>query len=98
MQDVIQVGRKTMSVIQSERGNLINEEDCDLLLSAFELYNTILQLLRSCLDSELDPAKAPKGLMEILCQATGHPDVAALTAQLKRHQSQARQIFVRLVG
>ncbi|MCP4183361.1 MAG: bifunctional [glutamine synthetase] adenylyltransferase/[glutamine synthetase]-adenylyl-L-tyrosine phosphorylase [Hyphomicrobiales bacterium] len=90
--------RNTMSVIQSERGNLINEEDCDLLLSAFELYNTILQLLRSCLDSELDPTKAPKGLLDILCQATGHPDIAALAEQLLSHQSQVRQIFIRLIG
>ena len=90
--------RNTLSVIQSERGNLINEEDCDLLSSAFELFNTILQLLRSCLDTELDPAKTPKGLMDILCQATGYPDVATLEAQLVNLQNQVRQCFVRLLG
>ncbi|MCP4073685.1 MAG: bifunctional [glutamine synthetase] adenylyltransferase/[glutamine synthetase]-adenylyl-L-tyrosine phosphorylase [Hyphomicrobiales bacterium] len=90
--------RNTNSVLQSARGELISEEDCDQLLAAMVLYNTILQLLRSCLDAELDPAQAPKGLIDILCQTTGYPDIATLTSQLIESQSLVRQIFVRLIG
>ena len=76
----------------------IGEEDCDSLLGAFDLYTTILQLIRSCLDADLDPAQAPPGLNEVLRQAVGSPDIGTVTSQLQECQSQVREIFVRLIG
>ena len=90
--------RNARSILLSSRGDLIGEEDCDLLLAALELYNTVLQLLRSCLDTQMDPADAPQGLIDLLRMATGNTDIAAMTFQLKEYQSKVREIFTRLIG
>ena len=90
--------RNSRTILQKYRGNLISIEDSDRLIAAFDLYNTVLQLLRSCLNSELDPAQAPPGLLDILTQATGNPDLDAVAFQLQENQNQVREIFVRLIG
>ena len=90
--------RNTRSVLHSFRGSIISQDDCDALLGAHDLYTTIIQLLRSCINSELDPDTAPWGLMDVLRQGVGSPDVADMGHRLKNCQHQVREIFTRLIG
>ena len=94
----IPAGRNSHAIIQQEKGNGLSHADGDVLLLALELYTTILQILRSCLNDNYNPDDAPSGLNEILCQATGMPDVAAIRFQLRYLQEKTRDIFKRLLG
>ena len=94
----VAAGRNSHAIIQREKGSGLSHEDGDVLLLALELYTTILQILRSCLNDNYNPDDAPSGLNEILCQATGMPDIDAISFQLKDLQEKTRDIFKRLLG
>ncbi len=90
--------RDTRSIVISARGNVVSENDCDILLKALEDYTIVLQYIRSCLNDEFDSLDSPPGLKEIMSQALGLPDIASATLQLQEIQSQVREIFKRLFG
>lgn len=90
--------RNSRAIIRSQNNKILGETDCEELTAAYDLYTGILQVLRSCLDDAFDPAQAPYGLIEILCQTTGYPDIASATASLEEAQQKVRAIFIRLIG
>lgn len=87
--------------------------DRETLKHAYTLYNSVLQLIRLCLDGDFDPDEAagsledepagavPKnarGLARMLAEQTGTPDLAALRVLLKETQEEIRGLFNRLIG
>ena len=76
----------------------LSPDDLAMLLAAFELYDTVLQLLRLCLTGGYDPQDAPAGLQDILARALDLPSFASVEAHLRETQKSVREIFDRYLG
>ncbi len=76
----------------------VSRAERDTLVGAYDLMTTLLQILRICLDSDFDPAKAPPGFVELLCRRTDVPDIGVLRSELQDAQTAVRTIFDRLTG
>ncbi|MCC0020500.1 MAG: bifunctional [glutamine synthetase] adenylyltransferase/[glutamine synthetase]-adenylyl-L-tyrosine phosphorylase [Nitratireductor sp.] len=89
--------RSTLALIGSLPETLLPVEERETLTHAFELYNSILQILRLCLNEEFDPKNASRGIAGMLTLLTGQPDLKALQLELEMHQKAVRAIFNRLL-
>ncbi|CTQ56246.1 Glutamate-ammonia-ligase adenylyltransferase [Roseibium album] len=72
--------------------------DAELLLEALRLYHRLTQVLRLALSGKFVPADAPRGVLDLLVQASGVPTFTRLEAELGELQAKVRETFVRLVG
>jgi len=77
---------------------LMDRNDLELCLTALSLYTDISQLIRLCIDGEFDPAKAPAGLIEIVCRAGDSPDIRVLEAELRQTSKAVRGIFEKVTA
>ncbi|MCB1430688.1 MAG: bifunctional [glutamine synthetase] adenylyltransferase/[glutamine synthetase]-adenylyl-L-tyrosine phosphorylase, partial [Nitratireductor sp.] len=77
---------------------LISEDDCAALRSGLDLYNTVQQILRLCIDDKFDPATAPAGLSRMICEALDLPEIRTVEAHLKETQKLIRSIFTKTLG
>lgn len=89
--------RSTPDLIQQLPNTLIETEDKQELLGAFELYNLIFQLLRVNLNDQLPPEEFPTGFKEALCDHAGEPDIEVLSARLEEVTSSVRRVFNKLM-
>ncbi len=76
----------------------LDNGDAGLLLEALRLYHRLTQVLRLALSGKFVPAEAPRGVLELLIQASGSPAFERLEAELGELQQQVRAVFERLVG
>ena len=65
------------------------------LQKAHASFLDVIQVLRLCLDSEVNPREGPEGMIELLLRQLDMPDMASAEAYLKDVQLAVRQIFVR---
>jgi glutamate-ammonia-ligase adenylyltransferase len=72
--------------------------DAGNLLEALRLYHRLTQVLRLALSGKFVPADAPRGVLDLLLQASGSPAFERLEAELNEMQQGVRAIFERLVG
>ncbi|MHA7773644.1 bifunctional [glutamine synthetase] adenylyltransferase/[glutamine synthetase]-adenylyl-L-tyrosine phosphorylase [Roseibium sp. M-1] len=72
--------------------------DAELLLEALRLYHRLTQVLRLALSGKFVPAEAPRGVLDLLVQASGSPTFDRLEAELAELQVNVRAAFARLVG
>jgi glutamate-ammonia-ligase adenylyltransferase len=72
--------------------------DADILLPALRLYQSLMQILRLCLDGPFKPEEAPRGLLERLASAAELPDFATLDAHVRETEAAVRESFGRVVG
>jgi [glutamine synthetase] adenylyltransferase / [glutamine synthetase]-adenylyl-L-tyrosine phosphorylase len=72
--------------------------DAELLLESLRLYHRLTQVLRLALSGKFVPADAPRGVLDLLVQASGVPTFTRLEAELGELQAKVRETFVRLVG
>ena len=72
--------------------------DAGLLLEALRLYHRLTQVLRLALSGKFVPAEAPRGVLDLLVQASGSPTFTRLQAELADLQVKVRETFVRLIG
>ncbi|MEP2707221.1 MAG: bifunctional [glutamine synthetase] adenylyltransferase/[glutamine synthetase]-adenylyl-L-tyrosine phosphorylase [Roseibium sp.] len=77
---------------------VLDKGDAGLLLEALRHYHRLTQVLRLALEGKFVPAEAPRGVLELLMQASGSPAFERLEAELTELQQQIRAVFVRLVG
>ncbi|MCB1436671.1 MAG: bifunctional [glutamine synthetase] adenylyltransferase/[glutamine synthetase]-adenylyl-L-tyrosine phosphorylase [Rhodobiaceae bacterium] len=77
---------------------LLSGEQADDLLEASTLYHNLTQVLRLCLENDLDDASLPRGLQLLLARAAALPDFSVLAAHLAATQSRVREIFVEVLG
>ncbi len=68
------------------------------LLEALRLYHRLTQVLRLALSGKFVPVDAPRGVLDLLLQASGSPAFERLEAELNEMQQGVRAIFERLVG
>ncbi|RLQ87540.1 bifunctional [glutamine synthetase] adenylyltransferase/[glutamine synthetase]-adenylyl-L-tyrosine phosphorylase [Notoacmeibacter ruber] len=76
----------------------VSRAESDALVDAYDLMTMLLQILRICLDSEVDPGKAPQGFVELLCRRMDTPDLGILLSQVQEAQTTVGTIFDRLTG
>lgn len=68
------------------------------LLAAWSLYNTVLQVLRLCIDEEFVADSAPPRLADLLAHLLDMPDLASVQAHLNSTQKTVRAHFNQLLG
>ncbi|MFT4183660.1 MAG: bifunctional [glutamine synthetase] adenylyltransferase/[glutamine synthetase]-adenylyl-L-tyrosine phosphorylase [Rhizobium sp.] len=91
-------GLSTGEALKLLGASLMDRNDLDLCLEALNLYTELSQLIRLCVDGAFDPAKAPSGLIELVCRAGDCPDIRTLEAELKRLSKAVRKIFQSVVA
>lgn len=96
-QDVLAQGTEQALEKLRDAGKLDNG-DAGLLLEALRLYHRLTQVLRLALSGKFVPAEAPRGVLDLLLQASGSPAFERLEAELGELQQQVRAVFERLVG
>jgi [glutamine synthetase] adenylyltransferase / [glutamine synthetase]-adenylyl-L-tyrosine phosphorylase len=67
------------------------------LTEATDLYQALTQALRLAITEDFAPAKAPRGLGDLLLRASGEKGLDALEARLKRMQQEVRALFIEIV-
>ncbi len=74
------------------------QDDAELLLEALRLYQRLTQVLRLALSGKFMPSEAPRGVLDLLVQASAIPTFDRLETELADLQAKVRRAFVRLVG
>jgi len=77
---------------------LLPPNEADILLPALRLYQSLIQILRLCVDGPFRPETAPRGLLERLARAGELPDFARLDAHVRETEAAVRASFERVVG
>ena len=83
---------------RSGEGRAASASEVDLLRTALELYQALMQILRLCVDGIFHPEAAPRGLLDRLARAGDTPDFATLDRHLRETQTTVRASFERLIG
>jgi glutamate-ammonia-ligase adenylyltransferase len=93
------LGTHTGRVLEAARTlDLIGRQDGETLRAAFTLYHDLTQVLRACLNTKFEPAKAGPGLLALLARAGELPDFPRLEAYLLDTQAKVRRVFEKIVG
>jgi glutamate-ammonia-ligase adenylyltransferase len=90
----------TISTALSNLSNnhLIAPSVAEDLISAFNLYQGLTQIVRLSIDKTFDPETASFGLAQLLLTFSGSPDLSHLEACLIEKERQIREIFISLLG
>lgn len=72
--------------------------DCDAqaqeeLRSAFNLYQSLTQVMRLCLTGPFDPKDTPPGFVDLMLGVADLPDLGVLSAHLEETQQRVRKVF-----
>ena len=93
------VATETEAVLAAAaEAKLLAAKEADVLLPALRLYQSLIQILRLCVDGPFKPEAAPRGLLERLARAGELPDFARLDAHLVETEAAVRASFERVVG
>jgi glutamate-ammonia-ligase adenylyltransferase len=71
--------------------------DAEILVPAAQLYHTLTQVLRLCLDKPFVAEEAPRALKDLLARASDMPDFVTLEATLKDTLASVHEAFERIV-
>ena len=82
---------------KAARAGLLKAEDADVLRPAVALFHNLIQILRLCLPSALDPKTANAGVLSLLARAADLPDFPALKAHVVETERQVRACFRRIL-
>ncbi len=74
-----------------------NAQMRDELVSAYELYLALTQIVRLCLTGPLDPKDVPPGLADLLLRTTDLPDLSVLEAHIRETSARIETCFATLV-
>ena len=87
----------TREILEDPRHTELLADSREKLLHGFDLYNSILQTQRICLDEPFEMKSASSGFIEIICSSMDMPDFASAEANLKLIQKDIRKIFTSLL-
>ncbi|MEP1443008.1 MAG: bifunctional [glutamine synthetase] adenylyltransferase/[glutamine synthetase]-adenylyl-L-tyrosine phosphorylase [Hyphomicrobiales bacterium] len=85
------------ALVNSNIPEVLNVEDKEILLAAFDLFSDLIQLMRLCVVNEFDPNTAPNELKERLFDQADMPDFARLVSHLEESQLAVRAIYQKLL-
>jgi len=77
---------------------LLPASEAEILLPALRLYQSLVQILRLCVEGTFKPEEAPRGLLDRLARAGELPDFATLDAHVRETEKEVRASFARVVG
>lgn len=80
------------------QAGVLSADDAEILIPAVRLYQALMQILRLSVAGKFDPAKAPRGVLDLLARASNMPDFERLDAHLEETQASVRAAFERIVG
>jgi [glutamine synthetase] adenylyltransferase / [glutamine synthetase]-adenylyl-L-tyrosine phosphorylase len=86
------------ALIALQQANQVSPEIATTLCSAWNLYTRLTQILRLAIDGDITPAVAPKGLTQLLLNATAMPDIASAEAMLDETAEKVVDIFDHIIG
>ena len=93
------VSTETAAVLAAAaRTGLLPASEADIILPALRLYQSLVQVLRLCVDGQFRPEEAPRGLLDRLAQTADLPDFQRLDAHLRETENAVRGSFERLIG
>jgi glutamate-ammonia-ligase adenylyltransferase len=76
---------------------VLGDREAEILVPAAQLYCTLTQVLRLCLDKPFVPEEAPRALKDLLARAAEMPDFTSLESILKNTVRDVREAFDRIV-
>ncbi|CAN7187099.1 bifunctional [glutamine synthetase] adenylyltransferase/[glutamine synthetase]-adenylyl-L-tyrosine phosphorylase [Rhizobium sp. LjRoot98] len=86
-------GTSTADVLALLGPALIAPADLDTVQEALALFTDLSQIVRLCIEGDLELKDAPAGLIELLCRAGDAPDIKVLEADIRRLSKAVRRIF-----
>ena len=86
-------GTSTVDVLRLLGPALIAPADLDTVQEALTLFTDLSQIVRLCIEGDLELKDAPAGLVELLCRAGDAPDIKVLEADIRRLSKAVRRIF-----
>ena len=81
-----------------EAAGALGAQESQDLIAASRLYQGLTQLLRLAIDGDFDPARAPRGLSDLLLSQGDAPDLPRLEALLFETQRRVRAIFEKVTA
>lgn len=90
--------RSAQAILAVSNETFVDSKDKQILLDALERFTLVNHLISLCSAEKFDPAKAPKGLLELLCAATNMPSIEQLEASLMESQNLVEQVFNRILS
>ncbi|MEM9329984.1 MAG: bifunctional [glutamine synthetase] adenylyltransferase/[glutamine synthetase]-adenylyl-L-tyrosine phosphorylase [Pseudomonadota bacterium] len=88
----------TRQVLLSPFAANLTRDQVDQLVSAFDLYSSVLHLLRTCIGEKNLDEPFPQGFREIMCTALDLPDISTCEAHLSQTKQEVRDILIALLG
>ncbi|MDW5314512.1 bifunctional [glutamine synthetase] adenylyltransferase/[glutamine synthetase]-adenylyl-L-tyrosine phosphorylase [Rhizobium sp. PL01] len=86
-------GTSTADVLALLGPALISPADLETVQEALKLFTDLSQIVRLCIEGDLELKDAPAGLVELLCRAGDAPDIKVLEADIRRLSKAVRRIF-----
>ncbi len=86
-------GTSTADVLRVLGPDLLSATDLDTVLEALALFTDLSQMVRLCIEGDLELKDAPAGLIDLLCRAGDAPDIKVLEADIRRLSKAVRRIF-----
>ncbi|MCV9997719.1 bifunctional [glutamine synthetase] adenylyltransferase/[glutamine synthetase]-adenylyl-L-tyrosine phosphorylase [Pararhizobium sp. YC-54] len=86
-------GASTADVLRLLGPALVVPADLDTVQEALTLFTDLSQIVRLCIEGDLELQDAPAGLVELLCRAGDAPDIKVLEADIRRLSKAVRRIF-----
>ncbi|MGH6763111.1 MAG: bifunctional [glutamine synthetase] adenylyltransferase/[glutamine synthetase]-adenylyl-L-tyrosine phosphorylase [Phyllobacterium sp.] len=83
----------TMETLAHLKPDIAEENVCDELVAAHELYTALTQIIRLCLDSDSERTNMPPGLADLLCRACDLPDLKHVEAEIRDRAKGVRKRF-----
>ena len=95
--ELLAIGTETSLSAASEAG-LLSATRAEILLPALRLYQSLIQIIRLCVEEPFRPDDAPDGLKALLARAGEMPDFYRLEAILADTQMAVRSVFEGVIG
>jgi glutamate-ammonia-ligase adenylyltransferase len=86
-------GTSTADVLSLLGPDLMAPADLDAVQEALVLFTDLSQIVRLCIEGDLELKNAPAGLVELLCRAGDAPDIKVLEADIRLKSKAVRRIF-----
>ncbi|OBZ96041.1 bifunctional glutamine-synthetase adenylyltransferase/deadenyltransferase [Pararhizobium polonicum] len=90
-------GTSTADVLRLLGPALMVPGELDTVQDALALFTDLSQIVRLCIEGDLEAKDAPAGLIELLCRAGDAPDAKVLEADIRRLSKAVRRIFQTIV-
>mgnify|MGYP000483556912 FL=1 len=88
----------TGAVLASLTDDFCSPQARQELMDAHELYTTLTQITRLCLEGGFDPEEAPPGFADLLLRQTDLPELPVLAAHVEETAAKVRKRFAELIG